>query len=239
MLPNLRTLHRPTTITEAAALLARPGVKPLYGGALIRENDHDLTEAVDLSRLGLNTIAITEEADARWLNIGSMVTLEQVRVFALEQTSVATQALAAVLLAEYPETLRNALTPGDVITEMRPNSLLLTFFAALGGRTAIVRHESIIIARRVRLDTPEDRAGFGFDKVSRTPADAPIVGAVAWVEASAAPRIAVCGLTQSPMLYTEGMPSQIDDYLGSAQYRTQVAGVVARRALERATAQSS
>jgi len=238
MLPNLRTLHRPTTINEAAALLARLGVKPLYGGALIRENDRDLTEAVDLSRLGLNTIAVTEQADGHWLNIGSMVTLEQVRVFALEQTAVAMCALAAVLLTEYPETLRNALTPGDVITEMRPNSLLLTFFVALGERTAIVRHGGIIIARCVRLDSPQDHAGFGFDKVSRTPADAPIVGAVAWVEANVTPRVAVCGLTQSPMVYTEGMPSQIDDYLGSAGYRTQVAAVVARRALERA-AQSS
>ncbi len=231
MLINLRTLHNPTTRDEAVMLLNKPGVKPLYGGALVRENAKETEEAVDLSALGLNRVQV--EGDI--LVIGSTTTLETVREFCLTINSVIAAALAEIIRAEYPLTLRNVMTPGDVITEARGNSLLLTFFAAIGNRASLEKQGNLIIARRVMLDTPDQDCGFSFEKVARTPADAPIVGAVAWVE-GAQERVAVCGLMQAPAVYTFGMPSQIADYLGSAEYRTEMAKIVARRALERATA---
>lgn len=230
MLINLRTLHKPTTLDEAVALLNKPGVRPLYGGSLIRENSKEVEEAVDLSALGLNRVRVEDDM----LIIGSTATLEAVREFCLTLNHIVAAALAEIIRVEYPLTLRNAMTPGDIITEARTNSLLLTFFAALGSRASLEKRGNLIIARRVTLDRPDQNCGFAFEKVARTPADAPIVGAVAWIE-DEQERVAVCGLMQQPTLYTFGMPSQIADYLGSAEYRTEMAKIVARRALERAT----
>ncbi len=76
MLINLRTLHKPTSLTEAADLLEKPGMRALYGGALIRENAKSVEAAVDLSALGLTRIDL--EGDT--LRIGSCATLEAIRL---------------------------------------------------------------------------------------------------------------------------------------------------------------
>ncbi len=230
MLINLRTIHKPATLDEAVHLLQQPDTRALYGGAFVRENAKEVTDAVDLSALGLSRIT----RDGNTLIIGSTATLETVRQYCLTIDSVIARALADVLREEAPLSLRNVLTPGDVISEARGNSLLLTLFAVLGARSSITRRGGVLIeARRVTLDSPTENCGYAFEKIARTPADAPIVGAVAWAEAGES-RVAICGLLQMPTLYTFGMPAQISDYLGGTEYRTEMAKVLARRTLTRA-----
>ena len=48
--------HRPQTLDEALALLARPNVIPLGGGTLLSHPTPDSVEAVDLQALGLDTV---------------------------------------------------------------------------------------------------------------------------------------------------------------------------------------
>lgn len=229
MLIQLATIHQPHSLQDAAALLEHPDTRALYGGATVRENSPLVTTAIDLRQLGLNKIQIVDGE----LIIGSTTTLETVRAFCLEQNGRITEALAAALMIEFPYTLRNVMTPGDILSEARPNSLLLTLFAALGSRTHVERHGKLFVSRRIRLDQAEDSAGFALEKVARTPADAPIVGAVAWIEGNSE-RVAVCGIAPQPVVYTFGMESTVADHLGSAEYRTEMAKVVARRALEKA-----
>jgi len=57
MLLNLKTIHKPATVEEAAGLLADPGVYPLYGGAALhRANRTDVEAALDLGQLGLDFV---------------------------------------------------------------------------------------------------------------------------------------------------------------------------------------
>ncbi len=145
--------------------------------------------------------------------------------------------MSEILAYEAPLTLRNVLTIGDILTEARSNSPLLTLIAALPDRIHVRRQGALIELVALTLEAPDqsESVGFAFEKVARTPADAPIVGAFAWIEGDVE-RVAVCGLMQQPTVYTFGMPSQLSDYLGSAEYRTEMAKVLARRTLERASA---
>ncbi len=236
MLINLRTIHRPTSLDEALALLARPGVYPLYGGGLVRENSSEVGEAVDLSASGLTRIDTTD----RMLTIGGAATLEAIRAACADLPGVVAESLAEICRNEMPLTLRNALALGDVLTEARPTSLLRTWLTALGPRAQLLTRPigadgmgRLIELLRVKLDVPDERAGWGWAKVSRTPADAPIVVAIAWLEGDSE-RIAVGGLLLHPALYTPGMPAQYDDYLGGVEYRTAVAPVLAQRARDQA-----
>ncbi|MHB8627356.1 MAG: FAD binding domain-containing protein [Aggregatilineales bacterium] len=236
MLINLRTTHRPASLSEALALLARHGARPLYGGGLVRENSSEVSEAVDLSTTGLARI---DTGDGT-LTIGGAATLEAIRAACADLSGAVVESLAEVCRNEMPLTLRNALALGDVLTEARPTSLLRTWLTALGSRAQLITRpigsdgtHRLIESLRVKLDVPAERAGWGWAKVSRTPADAPIVVAIAWLEGDSE-RIAVGGLLLQPTLYTPGMPAQYDDYLGSVEYRTAIAPILVRRARDQA-----
>ena len=198
MLLNLKTVYEPETLDEALRRLAEPGVYPLYGGvALQRSGNLAVEAAVKLDRLGLDRV---EEADEA-VSFGSMLSLEQVRQACLERgTAMPTlRALADTLRADQPETLRHTMTLGDLLVERDPQSLKLALLLALGAtvrRLDQAMHLTVAswlsaeedLARCLIADVSvplgETQAGVGIEKVSRTPADAPIVAAVAYVEMS-------------------------------------------------------
>jgi carbon-monoxide dehydrogenase medium subunit len=274
MLLNLGTIFKPSTIDEAAALLSRPGVYPVYGGAALqRRADPNVTAGIDLSRLGLDYVRDSENS----LRLGSMLTLEQVRQACAERSAERPKlaGLAAVLAAEMPETLRNTYTLGDLLVERNPNSLTMALFLALGvilKRADIDMHftagawidmvntdVSRYLIAHLRMTRGPRRAAVAFEKVARTPADAPIVGAVVYTVLDDNDRIsftalALCGVAPTPIRQPEvirvltetgDMDRALDsleldppdDYLGSREYRDEMARVVSRRALERALEQ--
>jgi CO/xanthine dehydrogenase FAD-binding subunit len=274
MLLNLDTIFRPATIEEAAALLSRPGVYPLYGGAVLQKRaDPNVTAGVEMSRLELDYVRDSENS----LRLGSMLTLEQVRQACAERgvEHPKLAGLAEVLAAEMPETLRNTYTLGDLLMERDPRSLTMALFLALGvilKRVDIDMHftagawigmvntdVSRYLIAHLRITRGPRRAAVAFEKVARTPADAPIVGAVVYTARGDDGRtsftaLALCGVAPIPIRQPEvirvltetgDMDRALDsleldppdDYLGSRKYRGEMARVVTRRALERALEQ--
>lgn len=270
MLINLKTVHKPAALADAVKLLAAPGVYPLYGGvALQRRSSPAVEEAVNLEQLGLDTAQDGDNA----LVLGTMLTLEKARQACLARADEhpEARALAALLAAEQPETLRNTMTLGDLLVERDPQSLVLTLLLALGA--VIERADvAVLLTTSSFLSVDEDVARYlltglrvpygspggaiAWEKVARTPADAPIVGAVARVQAGADggrfSALALCGVAPVPV----GQPEVVraydetgdvdaalahleldppDDHWGSREYRAEMARVTARRALLRAT----
>lgn len=274
MLFNLKTTHQPATVEDAAALLRQPGTYPLYGGAALQRHPRpaEVEAAVDLGRLGLDFVRDSENS----LRLGTMLTLEQVRLACLERgdQSPKLAGIAAVLREDLPETLRHTLRLGDLLMERDPQSLTITALLALGavlkrvdidmhftmaawlGASDVSRH--YLIAQIHLLCGPKQSA-FAMEKVARTPADAPIVAAVAYVEADSAGKLyysslALCGVAATPVPQPE-VTRELDksgnldaalgklhldptgDHWGSREYRIEMARVVARRALTRAIEQ--
>ena len=270
MLLNLKTIHTPATLDEAAALVQQPGTYPLYGGAALQRNPRpEVKAAVDLSRLGLDYVRDSENS----LRLGSMLTLEQVRQACLERAAQHPRigGIAAMLKEEMPETLRHTFTLGDLLMERDPQSPTLTLFLALGAilkRIDVDLHFTMSawlaaeqdVARyliaHVRITRGPQRAAVAYEKVARTPADAPIVGAVACAEAVGdsglcRTALALCGVAPTPIPQPEvarvldetgNLDAALDyleldppdDHWGSREYRAEMARVVARRALARA-----
>jgi CO/xanthine dehydrogenase FAD-binding subunit len=250
MLSNLRTIHKPATLEEAAALLRRPGVYPLYGGgaALIRQNSPDVEAGVDLTSL----IAAGCSGDKSGVRIDGCATLETLATY--------DGYIGSVVREDAPETLRNALTLGDVLMECRPDSLTLTLLVGLRAQIRSLADASIDIDNWFSLSAderrqtviagvflPEYRPGMWhitLEKVSRTPADAPIVAAIGFARGGGKSTAVVtfycvvCGLSDRPIRCKPKdiatLKSQIDDTKGSAEYRTEMAKLVSNRAITRA-----
>jgi CO/xanthine dehydrogenase FAD-binding subunit len=270
MLLNLKTIHKPDSLDDARQLLAEPGTYPLYGGAALQRRSDPAVEAVvDLSRLGLDYVQDSENS----LRLGTMLTLEQVRLACLERAGAHPRigAIATLLAEEMPETLRNTLTLGDLLVERNPQSPTLTLFLALGGilrRIDVDMHFTVSawltapadVARyliaHIRFARGPRQAAVAYEKVARTPADAPIVAAVACAEPvddepNYRAALAVCGASPVPVpqrnvteaLYATGdIDTALDellldppnDHWGSAEYRAAMARVLSRRVLVRA-----
>lgn len=237
MLPRLTTITKALEDYDDVQPLER-GAYPIYGSlsALIRSGDTSVTEVVDLSGQGGSGIEtdFNEVEQANLVIILSATTLEAV--------SVALPYFKPLIEADYPLTLRNTITIGDLLTEAPRNNLFLTAYAALDERVAVGFEDDAELERYFEHD-PEmvkhqhiisylpfyEPQSITFDKVSRTPSDAPIVGAVRVVNHEGEPVTAICGIAPYPVIYTPGMTSTIDDYKGSAEYRTAMAAYLYNR----------
>lgn len=267
MLAGVTTVHTPETIEEAIHLLAEQDARPLYGGmALHRESPHDVSAVVDLSHLGLDQHHVTEQK----LALGSMMTLEAARRACLSMTERVPNAafLADVIRAEAPITVRNTMMLGDLLVERQSNSVLMTALVLLDAQIeangwARFIHEWLdapdievknALITEIALEPGALGARYAFEKVARTPADQPIVGAMSYVARDASGnlvdvRLAMCGVAEQPIpLPTvdeelianngdlEAALEKLDvqppgDHWGSAEYRTAMARVLARRVL--------
>lgn len=274
MLLNLKTIHKPGTLDEAAALLQHTGTYPLYSGAALQRNPRPQVEAaVDLARLGLDYVLDSENS----LRLGTMLTLEQVRLACLERAADHPRlgGIAAMLREDMPETLRHTFTLGDLLAERDPQSATLALLLALGAvlkRLDVEMHFSMaawlaldgdparFLIGQVRVTRGSQRAAVAYEKVARTPADAPIVAAVAYAEAVGRgdlcrTALALIGIARGPVPQPEVartldetgdldaalenlMLDPVGDHWGSREYRIEMARVTARRALTRAVEQT-
>ncbi len=191
----LHEYHRPETLDEALALLARTdrNLLPLAGGSkLIGELETrvrlDVDGVVDLRGLELDKIV----AEADRVIIGATVTLT-----ALVEHPV-TGKLADGLLrraaqGEGPVNLRNAATVGGVIAGAEADSEVYAALLALDATVTHVvagRERSTPLAQMadvqglitsVTLPIVQGPVRSGHARVARTPADRPIVAALAVV----------------------------------------------------------
>lgn len=242
MLVNLRTIHQPKTFEEAAELLSKiPAAYPIYGygASILRSGDHSIQELVVINAPPL----IRRFDNGMGYTISSGTPL-----------SMLGGNLKSIIADEMPETLSNALTVGDFLMAYRPNSILCALLYA--GNAAVTAIDGMITVqewfeqytdeqRRQKVilniqianavygeNPPSEPTYFAWERVSRTPKDAPIVAAVGFNNGTAI----VTGIAEYPVNYKEGMQSTIDDYLGSAEYRTEMARVLSQRAIARAVA---
>lgn len=238
--------HRPTTIGAALELLSEPHRVALAGGTLLNaDREPSRLEAVDLQALGLKGI----EASGEGVRFGAMATLDE-----MSRSSLLSERLRDVARAEAPSTLRTLATVGGLVARRRSDSLLLAALLAHRGRVALVGPDGAgeieaDLARVLDQGVPTgalitavavDPAGAAaVAAVGRTPADVPIVAAYGR-RAGGTVTVALTGVAPVPVLADGSDPAAglapEGDFRGSAEYRLELAWVLARRVTEELTA---
>jgi CO/xanthine dehydrogenase FAD-binding subunit len=250
--------HRPTSLEEALVLLARkqPRTVPLAGGSALIQPSPEQLAAVDLQELGLDQI----DASGKFLKIGAAFTLQSLlshldqlpalkdvilreanynlrQVASLAGTLVAADgrsplATAFLALDATLELLpgQDAENPAQNPEEVSLGDLLPLRSERLPGRLIT----QVSIPLNVEL---------AYECVARTPADLPLVCAAVVVWPSGRTRLALGGYGKAPSLAFDGSEaegvetaarsaySQAQDEWASAEYRSEVAAVLAGRCL--------
>ncbi len=265
---QLDEIQRPATLAEAVRLLRRPNVKTaiLAGGtALVPQARRDVQALVDLRELKLSYIKRETSA----LRIGATTTLEE-----LATAPDVPPVLAQAAHASAPINVRNAATLGGEIASAGFNAPLPVVLLALDAVLVIYEPEArqspiaAFLNYRDKLlrdgalitevGIPLTDARMAFEKVSRTPTDAPIVCAVAKLRLEGGVardvRVAVGGVGPLPVRLAraeqtlegkslsealiahaaEAAAQEVkppSDFLASAGYRREMVKVLVRRAM--------
>ncbi len=239
--------HRPQTLEEALTLLAQPNTVPLGGGTLLaaRHPTADSVQAVDLQSLGLDSL--TKKGND--LEIGATCTLQT-----LLENENCPEALKAAIKLEAPINTRNSATTAGTLVACDGRSPFATALLSLDAKLTIVSKQSSVIgvgeflalrpSGLITSITIPLNTKFAFEFVSRTPTDKPIICAALTQWSSGRTRLALGGFGKSPMLAMDGGESEglesaarityheATDEWASAEYRMDVAAVLAKRCLE-------
>ena len=199
---------------------------------------------VDLQALGLDEV----RAEGGRLTLGAMVRLQTI----VDDDRVPTL-VREMAQREGPNTFRNQATVGGVVVGADPESellaALLVFEAEVTVRTlADVRTLPLVdfladvrgalaggILTVVSLATDGVTAS---ERVARTPADKPIVAAVARKDSTGRVHLALCGVAATPVLVQPDAVASLNppaDFRGSSEYRREMAVLLVRRVVERLT----
>lgn len=241
----ITTYHRPQTLDEALTLLSQPNTVPLGGGTLLSHPTADSVQAVDLQSLGLDSL--TKKGND--LEIGATTTLQR-----LLENDNCPEALKTAIKLEAPINIRNAATVAGTLVASDGRSPFATALLSLDAKISIanpkseivnigdflpLRPRGLITSVTIPLNTK-----FAFEFVSRTPADKPIICAAVTQWSSGRARLTLGGYGKSPMLAMDGIEAEgiesaarnayheATDEWASAEYRMDVAAVLAKRCLE-------
>lgn len=242
--------HRPESLSEALALLARqePLTLPLGGGTVISRAHKPDCAVVDLQRLGLDSI----ERDGQMLKVGAAVKLQQL----LECADIP-DALRESLLKEAQLNLRQMATVAGAVASCDGRSPFVTALLALDPRIHwapeqdatplgdylplrdAFGHGRLIVGIHIPLNST-----LRFEMVARTPLDRPLLCAAAARWPSGRTRVTLGGFGKAPILAMDG-PEPVGapaaareacrgsgDEWASAGYRMDVAGKLVKRLLE-------
>lgn len=252
----IREIHRPGTVEEALALLARtdPLTLPLGGGTVLSRVRHPSTAfaVVDLQRLGLNQII----REGGMLRVGAAVTLEQLSVCP-DLPAATGDALRASLAIEAGLNLRQMASVAGTLVSCDGRSAFVTALLALDPRLVWADTENseglgdYLAVRGDPLANGKPRlmteiriplnAGLRFESVARSPLDRPVVCAAVGSWPSGRTRVTLGGYGKAPILAMDGPepvgagPAAHNAYLfagdawASSEYRAHVAGVLAAR----------
>ena len=232
-MPLVAAYHRPQTIDEALTLLAQPHRVPLGGGTVINaDRNPSSVEVVDLQGLGLSSIS-----NSGGLTIGATATL-----FAVASNPSVPEWLQSVARAESPSTLRTLATIGGVVATASAESVLLAALLVSNAEVVFAGADAQPLPSVLASGVPEgaivtavmlssDGEG-AVASTARTPADVPIVAAVAHTSGA----LALTGVASTPQLVdpadvTAGLAPE-GDFRGSPSYRLELARVLSARAKE-------
>lgn len=241
-MPQLKAYHRPTSLSEALKLLTRPNINTaaIAGGTYLNANMPEMVdEVVDLQAVGLTNIDYTGKA----LSLGAMVRLQS--IVSDDRTPALLREAAR---REGPNTLRNVATIGGTVASPYKDSELL---AALLVFDAEVKVQASDDTKKIPLvdfllDVPTALSGglvtsvslasmgkTASARVGRTPADKPIVAALARLGEDNKIRLALTGVANTPVLVNpDNVKAAINptgDFRGSTEYRRQMAATLAKR----------
>jgi CO/xanthine dehydrogenase FAD-binding subunit len=233
--------RRPGSLDEALLLLSWPGAVALGGGTRLGADPAPgPVQVVDLQALGLDRIQALGGAGLR---IGATATLQQIA-----DSAVVPAVVREAARRERPSTLRAQATVGGCVAAREADSELLAALLAhnavlsiAGGPASIalatfLAGHRLTGARIVTGLTVETSGTASAARAGRTPADRPIVAAVARARGDGERRLALAGVAATPVLVPG--PAAIagldppGDFRGSGEYRRAVAAVLAARALE-------
>jgi len=235
--PLVAAYFRPDSLDEALSLLAEPNRIPLAGGTGVNaDREPSALEVVDLQDLGLDGI----EADGDRVRIGATATLDD-----LTHCRLLPGALRDIARREAPSTLRTLSTVGGTVAAGDSESVILA--ALLTGQATVemagaedlpleqiltsgIAPGAIIIA--VTLDPTGTMATAS---TARTPADVPIVAAVAR-RSETGDHLALTGMAPTPILVNPANPTEglnpPADFRGTGDYRRRLAAILSARAVE-------
>jgi aerobic carbon-monoxide dehydrogenase medium subunit len=235
--PLIAAYHRPADLDEALSLLAEPNRIVLAGGTVVNADrvPSDL-EVVDLQALGLDGLA----ADGDRVRIGAMTTLAS-----LSEADPVPAWIRTIARAEAPSTLRSLATVGGTVASGSGESLLLAALlvcdalvelAGAEDRALVDALESGLPAGSVITAVTIDPGGLASQATtSRTPADKPIVAAVAR-SSNGTTTLALTGVADTPVLVDPTDPgaglTPPADFRGTTEYRLELARILGIRAVE-------
>jgi probable selenate reductase FAD-binding subunit len=231
----IESYHRPSTLEQALDLLDSDHAAVLAGGTSLIAGDGP-DAVVDLQDLGLDSIAL----DGDRLAVGAMTRL---RDFAT--SDLVPQPLRQLAIREAPNTIRNAATIGGTVASGDPESELVAGLLVYESAVTITGHRGesttgladYLSARPHGLITGVSIATNGTAsaaRTGRTPADRPIVLAVARRSETGTILLALTGVDSAPVLIDAEAISSLDppaDFRGSAEYRRHLAGILSGRAI--------
>jgi putative selenate reductase FAD-binding subunit len=240
--------HRPKTIDEALALLARAYLvtAPLAGGTVLNRPTPQPVAAVDLQSLGLNSL----QRRGNFLELGATLTLQSL----LEAPGVQ-PALGRAILHEATHNLRQVATVAGTLVSTDGRSPFATTMLALDAALNLLPGDDNPVAlgdllpvraerlhgRLITMVTIPLNVKLAYEYVARTPADQPIVCASVARWPSGRTRLSLGGYGSEPMLAMDGPEpggvevaaraaySQAGDEWASAEYRAEMAVVLTNR----------
>ncbi len=253
----ITTYHRPTTLEEALALLAQPNTYPLGGGTLLNQKKDADFAVVDLQALGLDKIHKVGEK----LEIGAAVTLSLLLESPhIPSALAAALRLEAPLNLRNMGTVAGTLVSCDGRSPFAAAMLALDAKLTVdGGRLTADSPRYTVYGLGDLLPLREDamrgklitkveiplNVKLAYEYVARTPADKPIVCVALAQWPSGRTRLVIGGWGKSPSVAMDGKDASgieiaarnaahdAADEWASAEYRSDVAAVIAKRCLER------
>lgn len=234
--------HRPNTLEEALGLLSTPGRVALAGGTVVNATRTATpVDVVDLQALGLGGIGAV--APGR-LRLGATASLQD-----LVDDPRVPPLLQELARREAPSALRTLATVGGTVVVADPDSELLAgllvhdarvmLAGPTGERTlplAVVLADPAVLAGALVVAVDVETGGTAAAvRTARTPADRPIVAAVARRAEGGSLLLALTGVAPTPVLVDPDRLADLSppgDFRGSSAYRAHLAATLAARVHE-------
>lgn len=238
-MPSVLAYHRPGSLDEAATLLAGPNRRAMGGGTVVvpdaRVARADGVEVVDLQALGLEGVSVRDDHIA----LGAMTRLGE-----LVDHPDLPPLLRDLARRELPSAMRNQATVGGTVALGDPESVLLAGLLVHGavvdlhGQDPLALTASLAecVGQRIVTGVQIEAGGVGaIAATGRTPADTPIVAAVARHHGGDV-RVALTGVAAYPVVVSADDPTAglepAGDFRGSADYRLHLAATLSARAVQ-------
>ncbi|MBW8009878.1 MAG: hypothetical protein FVQ83_01370 [Chloroflexi bacterium] len=242
--------HRPDTLEQALALLARsnPTTLPMGGGSVLNAPSDEEVAVVDLQNLGLNVLKLKGNK----LNLGAALTLQGL----LDNPDIP-DALSKAIRHEATHNLRQVATIAGTLVVSDGRSAFTSCMLALDAQLILepgaeelglgdllhMRTEKLPGRLLTQIVIPMN-VKLSYDYVARSSADLPIVCAAVTQWPSGRTRVVLGGYGSAPTLALDGPQAdgwqeavqnaygQAGDDWASAEYRSEISAVLSARCLE-------